>query len=136
VVETDRGSRRQERAMDKQVSRFLGGSVCAVAIAVILAAVAAAIPAQAAARSKTPRLAAPGAATTTFNFSNIPVRSALQLIAEEGHFGLVVSDSVQGTISLHLADVTWEQALEIVLRLKGLEQRISGNTRSVTAAGG
>jgi len=71
--------------------------------------------------------------TTTFNFSNIPVRSALQLIAEQGRFNLVVSDSVQGTVSLHLANVTWEKALDIVLRLKGLHQRIDGNTRSVSA---
>ena len=120
--------------MDKRMGKFLGGSVCAFAVAVVL--VAAAMPAQATARSKAPRPAAPRAATTTFDFSNIPVRSALQLIAEEGRFGLVVSDSVQGTISLHLAGVTWEQALDIVLRLKGLEQRVTGNTRSVTAAGG
>jgi len=72
--------------------------------------------------------------TTTFNFSNIPVRSALQLIAEQGQFNLIVSDSVQGTVSLHLVNVTWEQALDIVLRLKGLHQRVDVNTRAVSAA--
>jgi type IV pilus assembly protein PilQ len=75
----------------------------------------------------------PSVETTTFNFSNIPVRSALQLIAEQGHFNLIVSDSVQGTVSLHLVNVTWEQALDVVLRLKGLHQRVDGNTCSVTA---
>ena len=78
-------------------------------------------------------LAAKRAQTTTFNFSNIPVRSALQLIAEQGHFNLVVSDSVQGTVSLHLVNVTWEKALDIVLRLKGLQQRVDGDTRSISA---
>jgi type IV pilus assembly protein PilQ len=121
--------------MSKQLGRFFAGGVVAVAVAVILGAVAVAPPAQAATRSRVRPVATPPAATTTFDFSNIPVRSALQLIAEEGHFSLVVSESVQGTISLHLVDVTWEQALDIVLRLKGLEQRVDGGTHSVAAAG-
>jgi type IV pilus assembly protein PilQ len=73
---------------------------------------------------------------TNVHFHNIPVRSALQVIAEEGHFNLVVADSVQGTISLRLRDVTWEEALEVVLRLKGLEQRVDSYTRSVSTPGG
>ena len=93
----------------------------------ILAAVAAALLA-------TTASAAP--ATTDYHFSNIPVRSALQLIAEEGQFNLVVSDSVTGTISLDLEDVTWEQALAVVLRLKGLGMRVDGDTRAVSAGGG
>ena len=75
-------------------------------------------------------------ATTSFNFNNIPVRSALQLIAEEGGFNLIVSDSVQGNISLRLNDVTWQQALELVLRIKGLQQHVDGATRTVDTAGG
>lgn len=106
----------------------------AIAIAAMLGVVVAPAPALAAQRvEKTP--AAPHRAeTTTINFSHIPVRSALQLIAEEGYFDLVLSDAVQGTISLHLVNVTWEQALDIVLRLKGLRQSVEGNTRSVTGA--
>ena len=68
---------------------------------------------------------------TRYHFDNIPVRSALQLLAEEGGFNLVVPDSVTGTISLHLDDVTWEQALAVVLRLKGLDLRVLGNSRVV-----
>jgi type II secretory pathway component HofQ len=75
---------------------------------------------------------APRTATRTFNFSNIPVRSALQVIAEEGDFNLVVPDSVQGNLTLRLVDVTWEEALQVVLRLKGLQYRVDSNTRSVT----
>ena len=71
------------------------------------------------------------APTTDYHFTDIPVRSALQLIAEEGDFNLVVSDSVTGTVSLDLEDVTWEQALEVVLRLKGLDMRVDGDTRAV-----
>jgi type IV pilus assembly protein PilQ len=63
------------------------------------------------------------------------VRSALQFLADEGGFNLVVSDSVTGNVSLHLEDVTWEQALEVVLRLKGLEQHVDGSTRSIDVGG-
>lgn len=104
--------------------------------ALVLATTGAAMPAQAAEHASASDAAPRRPATTTFHFDNIPVRSALQLIAEEGNFNLVVSDSVQGTISLHLVDVTWEQVLEVVLRLKGLEQRVEGNSRTVTEAGG
>lgn len=96
----------------------------------------AAAPAHANARLKKAPVALQRGAKTSFNFNNIPVRSALQLIAEEGHFNLVVSDSVRGNISLRLNDVTWEQALDLVLRIKGLQQHVDRNTRSVTSAGG
>ena len=96
----------------------------------------AAAPPQATARLKKAPDTVQRGAKTSFNFDNIPVRSALQLIAEEGHFNLVVSDSVQGNISLRLNDVTWEQALALVLRIKGLQQHVDRNTRSVTTAGG
>ena len=95
----------------------------------------AATPAQAATRAKSSQ-ATPRKGVTNFHFDNIPVRSALQLIAEEGGFNLVVSDSVQGNISLRLNDVTWQQALDLVLKIKGLQQHVDRNTRSVTTAGG
>jgi len=75
--------------------------------------------------------AQPQPARTRFHFDDIPVRSALQLLAEEGGVNLVVSDSVKGNVSLHLDNVTWEQALAIVARLKGLEVRLLGNGRVV-----
>jgi type IV pilus assembly protein PilQ len=92
--------------------------------------VLAASPAKAAAVSKARPASAPRPGTTSFHFDNIPVRSALQLIAEEGGFNLIVSDSVQGNISLRLNDVTWQQALDLVLRIKGLQQHVDGNTRT------
>lgn len=92
--------------------------------------VLAAGPAKAATGAKARPSVAPHKGTTSFHFDNIPVRSALQLIAEEGGFNLIVSDSVQGNISLRLNDVTWEQALDLVLRIKGLSQRVEGNTRT------
>ena len=105
-------------------------------VAAILGVIAVAMPAHATEQSSAPAQTTQHAATTSFHFDDIPVRSALQLIAEEGQFNLVVSDSVQGTISLRLTDVTWEQALDIVLKMKGLEQRVFSDTHTVTPSGG
>ena len=103
--------------------------------ALMLASAATALATPSPGRAATPSTAGSRGATTTFNFQDIPVRSALQLIAEEGGFNLVVSDSVQGNITLRLTDVTWEQALEIVMRMKGLQHRVDGPT-TMTVTGG
>lgn len=66
-------------------------------------------------------------ARVTFNFQDIPVRSVLQLIAEESNFNIVVADSVQGNVTLRLLNVPWDQALDLVLRAKGLDKRNQGN---------
>jgi type IV pilus assembly protein PilQ len=121
--------------MNLRAGKWILASACAVVLAFVAGSVSAA-PEPAAARTKKGLEPARRGATTSFNFNNIPVRSALQLIAEEGHFNLIVSDSVQGNISVRLNDVTWEQAMDIVLRMKGLQQRVDGMTRSVTVAGG
>jgi type IV pilus assembly protein PilQ len=109
---------------------FPSSGFSAALLALALGTATAAMPAAAKERVTSPR-----AATTTFDFRNIPVRSALQLIAEEGDFNLIVSDSVQGNITLRLVDVTWEQALEVVLRMKGLGQRVDPVGNSVTVTG-
>ncbi len=63
----------------------------------------------------------------TFNFQDVPVRTVLQLIAEESNLNVVASDTVQGNVTLRLVNVPWDQALDIVLRAKGLDKRRSGN---------
>ncbi|HEU4813620.1 MAG TPA: type IV pilus secretin PilQ family protein [Xanthomonadaceae bacterium] len=63
----------------------------------------------------------------TFNFQDVPVRTVLQLIAEESNLNIVVSDSVSGNVTLRLINVPWDQALDIVLRAKGLDKRRNGN---------
>ncbi len=63
----------------------------------------------------------------TFNFQDIPVRTVLQLIAEESNLNIVASDSVQGNLTLRLINVPWDQALDIVLRAKSLDKRRDGN---------
>ena len=63
----------------------------------------------------------------TFNFQDVPVRTVLQLIAEESNLNIVASDTVGGNLTLRLINVPWDQALEIVLRAKGLDKRRDGN---------
>ena len=109
------------------MNKIIGGLALAIVVALVAGSVAQAKPAA----TKVRAASASKKATTSFHFNDIPVRSALQLIAEEGDFNLVVSDSVTGNITLKLQDVTWEQALDVVLRLKGLGQRVDGDTRSV-----
>lgn len=66
-------------------------------------------------------------ARATFNFQDIPVRSVLQLIADESHLNIVAADSVSGSITLRLVNVPWDQALDVILRAKGLDKRRDGN---------
>jgi type IV pilus assembly protein PilQ len=63
----------------------------------------------------------------TFNFQDVPVRTVLQLIAEESNLNIVASDTVQGNVTLRLVNVPWDQALDLVLQAKGLDKRRSGN---------
>ena len=63
----------------------------------------------------------------TFNFQDVPVRTVLQLIAEESGLNIVASDTVTGNVTLRLVNVPWDQALDIVLQAKGLDKRRSGN---------
>ncbi|MBV0934326.1 type IV pilus secretin PilQ [Marinobacterium weihaiense] len=61
------------------------------------------------------------------NFQNVEIRTVLQIIAEVAEKNLVVSDNVQGDITLRLKNVPWDQALDIVLKTKGLDKREAGN---------
>ena len=63
----------------------------------------------------------------SLNFQNIDVRQVLQVIADFTGFNVVTSDSVNGTVTLRLLDVPWDQALEIILQSKGLGVRKNGS---------
>ncbi len=93
-----------------------------------------------AASSGKPAMGAPASASTsstagvkysgkpvTFNFQDVPVRTVLQLIAEESGLNIVAGDTVQGNITLRLINVPWDQALDMVLQTKQLDKRRSGN---------
>lgn len=63
----------------------------------------------------------------SINFQDIPVRHVLQLIADYNDFNLVVADSVKGNLTLRLDGVPWQQVLDIILKVKGLDKRVEGN---------
>lgn len=63
----------------------------------------------------------------SLNFQDIEVRSVLQIIADFTGLNLVASDSVQGGITLRLKNVPWDQALDLVLKTKGLDKRQMGS---------
>ncbi len=67
----------------------------------------------------------------SLNFQDIPVRAVLQLIADFTGLNVVVSDSVDGNLTLRLKNVPWDQALDIILKAKGLSKRESGNVMLV-----
>ncbi|MBG0840063.1 type IV pilus secretin PilQ [Ectopseudomonas toyotomiensis] len=70
----------------------------------------------------------------SLNFQDIDVRSVLQLIADFTDLNLVASDTVRGNITLRLQNVPWDQALDLVLKTKGLDQRKVGNVLMVAPA--
>ena len=70
----------------------------------------------------------------SLNFQDIKVRSVLQLIADFTSLNLVTSDSVKGSITLRLQDVPWDQALDLILKTKGLDKRQIGNVLMVAPA--
>ncbi len=70
----------------------------------------------------------------SLNFQNIPIRNVLQLIADFTELNLVASDTVTGSITLRLDNVPWDQALDIVLKTKGLDKRQIGNVLMVAPA--
>ncbi|MCB1843824.1 MAG: AMIN domain-containing protein, partial [Halioglobus sp.] len=63
----------------------------------------------------------------TLNFQDIETRAVLQLLAETSGRNIVVSDTVQGNVTLRLRNVPWDQALDIVMTTKGLDMRENGN---------
>ncbi|MDX1452147.1 MAG: type IV pilus secretin PilQ [Oleiphilaceae bacterium] len=70
----------------------------------------------------------------SLNFQDIEVRAVLQLIADFTGLNLVASDTVGGSITLRLQNVPWDQALELILKTKGLDKRTVGNVMLVAPA--
>ncbi|HXS90927.1 MAG TPA: type IV pilus secretin PilQ [Steroidobacteraceae bacterium] len=70
----------------------------------------------------------------TLNFQDIETRAVLQLLADTSGQNMVISDSVGGNVTLRLQNVPWDQALDIVMRTKGLDMRRDGNVMFVAPA--
>ena len=70
----------------------------------------------------------------SLNFQDIELRSVLQLLADFTDLNVVVSDTVEGKLTLRLKNVPWDQALDIILQTKALDKRQSGNVIMVAPA--
>ncbi len=70
----------------------------------------------------------------SLNFQNIEVRAVLQLIADFTGINMVTSDTVAGNVTLRLKNVPWDQALDLILKTKGLDKRTSGNVMLIAPA--
>jgi type IV pilus assembly protein PilQ len=70
----------------------------------------------------------------SLNFQNIEVRAVLQLLADFNGMNLVTSDTVTGNLTLRLKNVPWDQALDIILKTKGLGMRQNGNVMLIAPA--
>ncbi len=70
----------------------------------------------------------------TLNFQDIETRAVLQLLADTSGQNMVISDTVGGNVTLRLQNVPWDQALDIVMRTKGLDMRRDGNVMFVAPA--
>lgn len=70
----------------------------------------------------------------SFNFQDIQVRSAIQLIADASQLNIIVADNVDGSVTMRLTEVPWDQALDSILQSKQLDQRRRGNVIWVAPA--
>ncbi|MBL8271828.1 type IV pilus secretin PilQ [Steroidobacter sp.] len=70
----------------------------------------------------------------TLNFQDIDTRAVLQLLADTSGQNMVISDSVAGNVTLRLQNVPWDQALDVVMRTKGLDSRQEGNVIFIAPA--
>jgi type IV pilus assembly protein PilQ len=70
----------------------------------------------------------------TLTFQDIETRAVLQLLADVGNLQVVISDSVQGSVTLRLQEVPWDQAFDVVMTTKGLDMRQNGNVAIIAPA--
>ncbi len=70
----------------------------------------------------------------SLNFQNVEVRAVLQILADFTGLNLVTSDAVTGNITLRLKNVPWDQALDIIMKTKGLAKRDNGNVILIAPA--
>lgn len=63
----------------------------------------------------------------SLDFQDVPVRQVLQIIAQVNNFNLVTTDTVNGNVTISLTGVPWDQALDMILRVRGLDKRLEGN---------
>ncbi|MEC7527981.1 MAG: type IV pilus secretin PilQ, partial [Pseudomonadota bacterium] len=70
----------------------------------------------------------------SLDFQDVPVRQVLQIIAQVNGINLVTTDTVTGNVTISLSGVPWDQALDMILRVKGLDKRLEGNILLIAPA--
>ena len=70
----------------------------------------------------------------SLDFQDVPVRQVLQIIAQVNGFNLVTTDTVTGNVTISLSAVPWDQALDMILKIKGLDKRLEGNILLIAPA--
>lgn len=70
----------------------------------------------------------------SLDFQDVPVRQVLQIIAQVNGFNLVTTDTVSGNVTISLTGVPWDQALDMILKIKGLDKRLEGNILLIAPA--
>ncbi len=73
-------------------------------------------------------------APISLDFQDVPVRQVLQIVAQVNGFNLVTTDTVTGNVTISLTDVPWDQALDMILKIKGLDKRLEGNILLIAPA--
>lgn len=73
-------------------------------------------------------------APISLDFQDVPVRQVLQIIAQVNGFNLVTTDTVSGNVTISLSGVPWDQALDMILKIKGLDKRMEGNILLIAPA--
>lgn len=70
----------------------------------------------------------------SLDFQDVPVRQVLQIIAQVNGFNLVTTDTVSGNVTIKLSNIPWDQALDMILKIKGLDKRTEGNILLIAPA--
>jgi len=70
---------------------------------------------------------------SSLSLQDVEIHAALQILADEYDFNLV-APAVDGTVTLQLNNVPWDQALDLVLRAGNLDKRLVGNVLYVAPA--
>lgn len=63
----------------------------------------------------------------SMDFKDANIHNILRLISEVAKINIVTSDDVKGNVTVTLRNVPWDQALEIILKTKGLGMKKVGN---------
>ena len=61
------------------------------------------------------------------DFKGADIHNILRLLADVGQVNVIVADDVRGEVTIKMRDVPWDQALDVVLRSKGLGSVREGN---------